>query len=114
MTINELETKLNEIDDEVQIHIKKYNPNGGGYYALTINSNFNRYSDRLTIEITNTKKKVLLFSLFKKRHGTTKSWELDTRSNDHTWIVKYMDFYLKALQIAQEFMEDNNDVRNLG
>lgn len=28
MTIDELETKLNEIDDEVQIHIKKYNPNG--------------------------------------------------------------------------------------
>ncbi|NRO27724.1 hypothetical protein [Lactobacillus helveticus] len=108
MTIDELETKLNEIDDEVQIHIKKYNPNGGGYYALTINSNFNRYSDRLTIEITNTKKKVLLFSLFKKRYGTTKSWELDTRSNDHTWIVKYMDFYLKALKIAQQFMEENN------
>lgn len=50
MTTDELETKLNEIDDEVVIHIKKYNPNGGGYYALTINSHFNQYSDRLTWE----------------------------------------------------------------
>ena len=108
MTTNELETKLNEIDDEVVIHIKKYNPNGGVYYALTINSHFNQYSDRLTIEVTNTKKKVLLFSLFKKRYGTVKHWELDTRSNNPSWTIEYIDFYIKALQVAQQFMEDNN------
>lgn len=113
MNPNELETKLNEIDDDVVIHIQKYNPNGGGYYALTINSHFNQYSDRLTVEVTNTKKKVLLFSLFKKRYGTVKRWELDTRSNNHTWTVEHMDFYLKALKIAQDFMEENNDVCNL-
>lgn len=82
---------------------------------MTINSRLNQYSQKLTVMVTNTdaKNNVLLFSLFKKRYGTVKRWELDTRSNNHTWTVEHMDFYLKALPVAQQFMEDNNDVRDL-
>lgn len=108
MSSDELEDKLNSIDDRVHIKIRRMKPDG--YNALTINANLNRYSEKITVLVTNTdaKNDVLLFTLFKKRYGLNHRWELDTRSNNPTWTVEYMDFYLKALKIAQEFMEDNN------
>lgn len=108
----DLEDKLNSIDDRVHVKIKQRNPNG--YNAMTINSYLNQYSEKLAVMVTNTdaRNDVLLFTLFKKRYGTER-WELDTRSNNHTWTVEHMDFYLKALKIAQDFMEENNDVCNL-
>lgn len=104
----DLEDKLNSIDDRVHVKVSQRKPNG--YNAMTINSYLNRYSEKLTVMVTNTdaKNNVLLFSLFKKRYGDS-HWELDTRSNNHTWTVEYMDFYLKALKIAQDFMEENNE-----
>lgn len=102
-----LENKLNSIDDRVHVKINQRKPNG--YNAMTINSYLNRYSEKLTVMVTNAdaKNNVLLFSLFKKRYGDSR-WELDTRSNNPSWTIEYIDFYIKALQITQQFMEDNN------
>lgn len=104
----ELEDKLNSIDDRVHVKIKQRKPNS--YNAMTINSYLNQYSEKMAVMVTNTdaRNDVLLFTLFKKRYGTER-WKLDTRSNNHTWTVEYMDFYLKALKIAQDFMEENNE-----
>lgn len=103
----DLEDKLNSIDDRVHIKISQRNPNG--FNAMTINSRLNQYSQKLTVMVTNTtaKNNVLLFSLFKKRYGDSR-WELDTRSNNPSWTIEHIDFYIKALQVAQQFMEDNN------
>lgn len=103
----DLENKLNSIDDRVHVKINQRKPNG--YNAMTINSYLNRYSEKLTVMVTNTdaKNNVLLFSLFKKRYGDSR-WELDTRSSNPSWTIEYIDFYIKALQVAQQFMEDNN------
>lgn len=108
MSPDELEDKLNALDDRVHIKIKRMKPDG--YNALTINSNFNRYSDKLTAMVTNTtaKNNVLLFTLFKKRYGINNRWELDTRSNNPSWTIEFVDFYVKAVKLAQDFMEENN------
>lgn len=108
----DLENKLNSIDDRVHVKIKQRKPNS--YNAMTINSYLNQYSEKLAVMLTNTdaRNDVLLFTLFKKRYGTER-WELDTRSSNPSWMIEYIDFYIKALQLAQQFMEDNNDVRNL-
>ena len=104
----DLEDKLNSIDDRVHVKVNQRKPNG--FNAMTINSRLNQYSQKLTVMVTNTnaKNNVLLFSLFKKRYGTVKRWELDTRSSNPSWTIEYIDFYIKALQVAQQFMEDNN------
>ena len=103
----DLEDKLNSIDDRVHVKVSQRKPNG--FNAMTINSRLNQYSQKLTVMVTNTtaKNNVLLFSLFKKRYGDSR-WELDTRSNNPRWTIEYIDFYIKALQVAQQFMEDNN------
>ena len=103
----DLEDKLNSIDDRVHVKVSQRKTNG--FNAMTINSRLNQYSQKLTVMVTNTtaKNNVLLFSLFKKRYGDSR-WELDTRSNNPSWTIEYIDFYIKALQVAQQFMEDNN------
>ena len=103
----DLEDKLNSIDDRVHVKVSQRKTNG--FNAMTINSRLNQYSQKLTVMVTNTtaKNNVLLFSLFKKRYGTSR-WELDTRSSNPSWTIEYIDFYIKALQVAQQFMEDNN------
>lgn len=108
MTINELNQKLNAIDDGIEINVREFKLTA--FNRMSIRQKLNQYLNKLSVDVIIPEgKNILLFTLFQKRYSTNNRWELDTRGNNSSWAIEYMDFYLEALKIAQEFMEDNNE-----
>ncbi len=107
MTSDELKQELNNIDDRVSVNIKKFNPMS--FNGVSVKKRLNQYVDKLTVEIIKPEgKNILLFTLLKSKYGSTNRWKLDTRSSNPAGTIEFIDFYIKALKVTQDFMEVNN------
>lgn len=111
MTIKEFNQKLNSLDPgfdpDFQIDVREFKPTG--FNGLSLKNSLHQYSRKISVELSDPdSENILLFTLYKERFSeSTGTWELDTRSGNHQWNLELLDLYIRALQIAKKFMEEN-------
>lgn len=107
MTVKEFNQALNLLDSRFEVDVREFKPTG--FNGLSLKNSLNQYARKITVDLFNPDgKNILLFTLYKERFGGVLSeWSLDTRSGNTNWSLEYLDFYIRALQVARKFMEEN-------
>lgn len=107
MNIKELNQALNILDSRFEVDVREFKPTG--FNGLSLKNSLNQYARKITVDLFNPDgRNILLFTLYKERFNeSTGSWKLDTRSGNSQWNLETLSFYIKALQVARKFMEEN-------